>query len=132
MRLTVYAIIYDNNKYLITRRIKAGSDYWQFVGGGIEEGESPETALKREISEEISRTDFEIIKKLPFTSEGHKFQNDRYWKKVHFFLVRMDSSKPINLDEDHAEYKWGTKQEILDTLQYEIQKKDFLKALEFM
>lgn len=34
---------------------------WSFIGGGIEEGESPEEALKREIKEEIPGCDIKNI-----------------------------------------------------------------------
>ena len=52
----VAGIIYKEDKILITRR-KEGkhlAGYWEFPGGKIEKGESPETSLIREIKEELS------------------------------------------------------------------------------
>lgn len=48
------AIIEKDGKFLIARR-KAGplAQLWEFPGGKIEEGESPEECLKREILEEF-------------------------------------------------------------------------------
>ncbi|WP_127015516.1 NUDIX domain-containing protein [Anoxybacter fermentans] len=48
------AIIEKDGKFLIARR-KEGhlSGMWEFPGGKIEEGESPEECLKREIFEEL-------------------------------------------------------------------------------
>ena len=50
----VAAVIYADGKVFATQRgygdFKGG---WEFPGGKIEEGETPENALKREISEEL-------------------------------------------------------------------------------
>ena len=50
----VAAVIKDNNKIFATQRgygdFKGG---WEFPGGKIEEGETPQEALKREIMEEL-------------------------------------------------------------------------------
>ena len=56
----VAAVIKDNNKIFATQRgygdFKGG---WEFPGGKIEEGETPQEALKREIMEELD-TEIEI------------------------------------------------------------------------
>ena len=50
----VAAIILDNNKIFATQRgYGEFKDGWEFPGGKIEEGETPEEALVREISEEL-------------------------------------------------------------------------------
>lgn len=49
------AILKKDNKYLIAKRIKGGSleGRWEFPGGKIESGETPEECLKRELLEEF-------------------------------------------------------------------------------
>lgn len=49
------AIIDSDNRILIGKRPKGKpmEGYWEFPGGKIEENESPEDALKREIKEEL-------------------------------------------------------------------------------
>ena len=49
------AVIRDNGKFLICQRPKGKNCelLWEFPGGKIEKGESPEAALKREIQEEL-------------------------------------------------------------------------------
>lgn len=53
--LVVCAIVEHEGKVLIARRGPSMSmaGHWEFPGGKIEAGESAETALKREISEEL-------------------------------------------------------------------------------
>ncbi|MEC0343726.1 NUDIX hydrolase [Peribacillus frigoritolerans] len=46
-------VLVENNKVGLIKRIKKGSVYYVFPGGGIEEGESPETGAKREAFEEL-------------------------------------------------------------------------------
>ena len=48
------AIIIKDNKIFVTQRgYGEFKDWWEFPGGKIEEGETPEECLKREIKEEL-------------------------------------------------------------------------------
>ena len=50
----VAAVIKEDNKILATQRGYGDyKDGWEFPGGKVEEGETPEAALKREILEEL-------------------------------------------------------------------------------
>lgn len=55
MLKVVAAIIKEDNKYLIAKRAshKQHAGKWEFLGGKIEIGESPEIALQRELQEEL-------------------------------------------------------------------------------
>jgi 8-oxo-dGTP diphosphatase len=48
----VTGIIRREGKLLLIHRFKEGREYWVFPGGGVEEGESREQALRREMLEE--------------------------------------------------------------------------------
>ncbi len=53
----VAAIIHKDGKIFATQRgYGAYKDYWEFPGGKIKEGETPEQALIREIREELATT----------------------------------------------------------------------------
>ncbi|AZJ21585.1 DNA mismatch repair protein MutT [Bacillus wiedmannii bv. thuringiensis] len=47
------AIIVQEGKIVLIKRIREGEIYYVFPGGGIEEGETPEEATKREAYEEL-------------------------------------------------------------------------------
>ena len=53
--LVTAAVIFEKGKVLITRRPedKAHAGLWEFPGGKVDPGESPEEALCREIREEL-------------------------------------------------------------------------------
>ena len=56
----VAAIIYDEDRIFATQRgYGEFKDGWEFPGGKVEEGETPEAALKREIEEEL-KTEIEV------------------------------------------------------------------------
>lgn len=53
MRNRSAVVIIENEKVVLIQRIRDGSVYYVFPGGGIENGETPEAAAKREALEEL-------------------------------------------------------------------------------
>ena len=47
------AIIVQKNQVALVKRVRGGKTYYVFPGGGVEEGETPEDAVVREIKEEL-------------------------------------------------------------------------------
>ncbi|MED1566707.1 NUDIX hydrolase [Bacillus paramycoides] len=47
------AIIVQDDKIALIKRVRESEVYFVFPGGGIEEGETPEEATKREVYEEL-------------------------------------------------------------------------------
>ena len=74
------ALILDKDKILFIHRLKKGEEYFTLPGGHIEEGESEEETLIREIKEETN-LDVEIDKKLWTLINPHDDSEH------HFFLV---------------------------------------------
>ncbi|GAB3520052.1 (deoxy)nucleoside triphosphate pyrophosphohydrolase [Photobacterium alginatilyticum] len=56
--LVVAAVIEKDGRYLLAQRFDHASQggLWEFPGGKVEEGETPEQALERELQEELAIT----------------------------------------------------------------------------
>ena len=64
-------IVNSDLQFFLGKRI--GADAWQFPQGGIDEGETPEDALYRELYEEtgLERDKIEILDKSKFDTNGN-------------------------------------------------------------
>ncbi|MFM2476384.1 (deoxy)nucleoside triphosphate pyrophosphohydrolase [Celerinatantimonas sp. MCCC 1A17872] len=101
----VAAVIYRDGKYLAVQRGKAKYDYvsykWEFPGGKVEPGESLESALQRELKEEL-KIEISGIKLL--TTVKHEYPD--FHITMHCFLCQLKSSE-ITLIE-HINLAWLT------------------------
>lgn len=106
----VGAAIIENGKLLATKRTEGRSlgGYWEFPGGKIDSGETPEEALKREVFEEFgaNATIFEKIDE-PFEKEY-----DFGVVVLEILYVRLDSE--ITKTIEHEELRWVSEQEALE------------------
>jgi putative (di)nucleoside polyphosphate hydrolase len=83
---------------------------WQFPQGGVDEGETPEQALVRELWEEISLDpgDFRIVRK----QDGYRYLFPSGKKRGHdgkdqtYFLCDfLAEDSKINVETDHPEFR---------------------------
>lgn len=81
----VAAVILSEGKIFATQRgygdFKGG---WEFPGGKIEEGETPENALRREIYEELDTeiTVGELIDTIEYTYPNFHLSMDCFWCEI--------------------------------------------------
>jgi ADP-ribose pyrophosphatase YjhB (NUDIX family) len=68
MREAARAIIIEGDRLLVMHRHKHGTSYYTLVGGAVQEGESREQALVREVKEE---TGLDVISARPVYWEEH-------------------------------------------------------------
>ena len=109
MNEVVAAVIKKDNKYLIAQRNrdKHFAFYWEFPGGKVNNNESFENALKREILEELS-----INIKINNKISSERFRDKKINVEVHYFLCeKLDEE--IILSE-HEDMKWVFKKNLLN------------------
>lgn len=100
-------------------RIPTADGKWEFPGGRIEYGESPETAIARECKEEVG-CDIRIKRLLPSVQSNMWPRSDRDRQHVLVFCYEAEiiSGTPHPSDTKVSEVRWFTKDEaaVLDTL----------------
>ena len=107
----VAAIIQREGAYFATQRGYGEFEgMWEFPGGKIEPGESPEVALKREIQEELG-IDININKFLCTTDYDYPL----FHLTMHCYLCCVESGE-IELRE-HKSARWLTV-ELLDSVEW--------------
>lgn len=106
----VAALIENDNKLLIAKRSTGDPNVlgkWEFPGGKVEENENEFQAIEREIKEEF---ELEIRAKKFLINNICKYPT----KTVDLRLYSCDYiSGSFNL-HDHSEYKWVSKEDIMD------------------
>ena len=108
MKQVTAAIIKDNGRYLICQR---GAEdecglLWEFPGGKLEEGESLEECIIREIKEELE-LDIRVLD--IFTTNVYHFDS----KEIFFTVFNAEIIGGIMKLNVHNDAKWVTLEEML-------------------
>lgn len=124
-RLGVGIILLNtDNLVFVAKRIDTVAEAWQMPQGGIDEGEDPLPAAYRELTEETSVTDVELIAEsrdwlsydlpddlIPKLWKGRYRGQKQKW----YAMKLIGDESQINLATDHpefSEYKWIAMQEL--------------------
>jgi 8-oxo-dGTP diphosphatase len=102
------AIIIKDGRILATRRSEVMNLplKWEFPGGKIEDGETAEGCLHRELKEELN-IEIEILKKL----DDQPYDYDDFSINLVPFLARYISGDLVL--SEHKEYLWLPKEELV-------------------
>jgi ADP-ribose pyrophosphatase YjhB (NUDIX family) len=105
-RVTVKALIFDDQNRLLVGLGEEDSEGWEMPGGGLEHDESIEECVKRELEEELG-AEVESVGKIQFVYRG---RSQRGWmicrialpvklKSFNFKYGQMTTSKFLNKEE---------------------------------
>lgn len=129
----VYGLIL-NNKNQILLVFKKNSKMWDFPGGGVDENESLEQAIKREILEELGIANITILNVSKITNkydwpekekEKH-FNKTGIWRRgqeQHFVTLKfLGNDSEIKLQEEELlDFKWVDQKNLRDNMSYQDQ-----------
>ena len=109
MILVTCAIIEKAGLVLVTQRSEkmALALKWEFPGGKVEQGESQEVCLLREIKEELN-IHIKIVK--PLKPNTHHYPNGKEIHLVPFICEYISGHLQL---AEHADYKWLKKEALL-------------------
>ena len=98
----VGAILLKDGALLLGRRAAHRSypDCWDIVGGHVEQGETIEHAMVREVEEEIGVSPVQFAKLTSLYAEG-----------IELHIYRVDAwtgGSPVLRNDEHAELRWFT------------------------
>ena len=110
MKTVVAAVIErPDRRILIGQRRKLDSSplKWEFPGGKVRQGEPLESALSRELWEELG---VNLLKSREIASVRHQYANTPEELEIHFFAAQIDDSeiKPLTFEQ----IKWVLPKEL--------------------
>ena len=103
-------------EFLVLLRSPERHGYWGLVAGGVEEGELPERAALRELTEETGLEQPAAFEPLPLDL-GYR-RPEGMWVALHPFSVEAALRWEPVLNEEHVEYRWCSEAEALGLLAY--------------
>lgn len=140
---TIGMVVDGEGDFLVVQMVDYEENQWRFPGGGVEEGEEPEEALLRELSEELGTSKFEIIGVSQYKNQydwpmevvfsrlkkkGITWRGQQQWH----FLVKFTGAKEeiIFQKKELKQVKWVKRQDLPSHFVFEGQWDFIHKVLE--
>ena len=118
-------ILNRQGRVFVGKRIDQSLEAWQMPQGGIDEGETPEQAMRRELREEIGTDHVEILREhpdwltydLPVHLIGVAWNGRYRGQRLKWFALRFSGAdSEINVKTPHqefSEWKWAPVDDLL-------------------
>lgn len=143
-RQSTLAVVTDQSgKFLIVnKQAYEPNKYWSFPGGGVDEGETPEEAVKRELVEELESDKFEIVGKsknqYQYEWPDHVIEKTfkekgKYLRGTQLtqFWVKFTGDKDeVKAGDGIRSIKWVTREELKDHLLFPNQMENTEKMIQ--
>ena len=121
-------MINADNEIFVGRRIDMPSEHWQMPQGGIDKGEDPLAAAKRELLEEVGTDKIELLASIDdwLTYDLPNHLLGKVWKGKYrgqsqkWYLFRFTGTdSDINIETEHPEFsdwKWTTPEKLIEEI----------------
>ena len=129
MNKKILAFVCDGEKFLLLRNNSKdsshGGDYWFTVTGSVEEEESIDNTVKREVKEETNLEVFEIF--------------NLNWGSVYFWggedhsennLLAFIKKGKIILNEENIDFEWLNLDDFIKKINWDLNKDELKKVLQ--
>lgn len=109
-RRVITDVVRHRGRVLLLQRSKSVGSYrgqWAGVSGYIEPGESPETAARRELEEEVRLGGARLARSI----DAESFRDGEVVWTVHSFLFDVRDPK-VKMDWEHQAYEWVSPEDL--------------------
>ncbi|MEN3015349.1 MAG: NUDIX hydrolase [bacterium] len=123
----------NGNQTMVCIVKRKGRDIWIFPRGRIEQNESMEHAVIREVREETGIIS-KVIRKIGVVNYSYYSSHEKvfYDKEVHFYLLKISKNEKFIPNQEIQEMKWVTVEEAYNMLSYPEEKELLSKALKYI
>ncbi|MGB0430547.1 MAG: NUDIX domain-containing protein [Bacteroidia bacterium] len=128
-KVRVYALIQNDNQFLLSKEQFQGFEFIKFLGGGLELGETPIECLKRELFEELGI----VVEKLKLAHVSEVYVQNRFalYQQVIgiYYNVKLSETQ---LEKINHELKLSKMQDQLEMIErFWVDKSELYNALTF-
>jgi 8-oxo-dGTP pyrophosphatase MutT (NUDIX family) len=130
-------VVNDSGQFLLVRPHGYPEGEWALAGGGVEDGETVQQAMRREIAEELGVALEDDLEQLPvgnrfIYSSDHKVRRalDHDGQEASMFVVRLADDVPLVLQaKEIAEARWFSRDDAMKAFPVPVQRDVFEACL---